>query len=1106
MFRFPAECILLLSCLSALAGQKPGQEPFGTGSLAPGHPVGVLLTADHETAIRVDLSNLEAAEIVLDGAAPDIAWRMTAGDGTEIVSGRTANFGWVAIPIATAGQREAQIFFRTGTTGEGLAGVHLRAELFAVPRIYFSECEHAAQVFNQARSLQRSLQAADLREATRQFQLAAGVWARTGEIHSEAMALGAAGETQIELSRYGQARQTLGKAIDLEGDTYLRGWLLHLEARVHFDQYDGRRAQEYAEKEMRLANRLNDQALTALARTDQAGVAFWLRDPSMSEILDQAHREAIAAGVPDTLALERRWRGWVEEYYERAVRGMTALSESETYFRLAGDSRNALDSVLEVAEAVSLNGDLYSALTTFAKLNPVVQASGNAMEYGINLGNIGIQYQQLNKPRLAAMYYRRANSTYAGAHILWGQMVSHGSLCETEMLLNQTGEAVSECRLSLSLAQRLRDPAFIGQALCDLGRAERTAGLLGQAFEHLNASTTYTHPTRDLRFESRERIQLGELLEQRELSKEALSQFEQAEGLSHDVADPSSLLEARYAVARWYMKHNQFDRADAELAPAIEKVEAQRRLVSTNSLQASYFAAERKCYELAVELQMRRLENAHNRDDPAGASLALELSERGRARGLLDALSAREAASGRVNDEGDIGSVQAKLAVDRAFQNRLKLLVEGHARRELDHSADELTLALGDLERSEEDLPAIRGNVAAPAPTVSAADMRQASLNSGVAFFEYALGDERSYLWVVAAGNVTAYDLPPRQKIERMVRQWRTLLFGESRDRASAPPGLQGLSTRLSCVLFANTVQPQMTSMVIVPEGELAMLPFAALPENGCSPAPSAPLVGRHEITLTPSLSVFLSRKAQPETRFDGEVAIVADPIFDATDPRAAALKWKPRERDANPAKDSETATPLPRLLNAGYEASAIQETVRQAAGDNLVYLAQGFDASVDTVLSPAMQRYRIWHLATHGVYDETTPEFSGLIFSLVRPDGGPRFGILKAHDIERLNVHAQLVVLSACDSAAGEHVSGEGVMGLSYAFLHAGATQVISTLWSVDDAKSRDLMIAFYRQYMRNGRNAAEALRQSQLAVMRRTHTSSPYYWAGFELTSVGK
>lgn len=217
-------------------------------------------------------------------------------------------------------------------------------------------------------------------------------------------------------------------------------------------------------------------------------------------------------------------------------------------------------------------------------------------------------------------------------------------------------------------------------------------------------------------------------------------------------------------------------------------------------------------------------------------------------------------------------------------------------------------------------------------------------------------------------------------------------------------------------------------------------------------------------------------------------------------------MKRAPVKHDLDPPRDPDTAAAIPRLLNAGYEASAIRETVRKAAGKHRVFLAQGFDATVDTVLSPAMRDYRIWHLATHGVYDETMPEFSGLVFSLIGPDGGPRFGFLKAHDIARLNVPAELVVLNACDSAAGKNLSGEGVMGLSYSFLRAGAKQVVSTLWSIDDAKSRELMTAFYIELMRNGGNAAEALRGSQLTVMRQRHRSSPYYWAGFQLTSVGK
>ena len=266
---------------------------------------------------------------------------------------------------------------------------------------------------------------------------------------------------------------------------------------------------------------------------------------------------------------------------------------------------------------------------------------------------------------------------------------------------------------------------------------------------------------------------------------------------------------------------------------------------------------------------------------------------------------------------------------------------------------------------------------------------------------------------------------------------------------------MQHLSAQLSCALLGDHFAADAGPIIIVPDGELAMLPFAALPENGCK-TPGKSLIVKHQITLTPSLSVFFSSKPLETKTFQGEVAVIADPVFDAADTRAVALKVKSHNASSRTPSE-ETGTRLPRLINSGYEATAIKETVRQLAGDRQVFLAQGFDANVETVLSPKMLDYRVWHLATHGVYDQSVPEFSGLVFSLLEHNGNPRFGFLKARDIAQLNVPAELVILSACDSAAGDNVNGEGVMGLSHAFLHAGAKQVISTLWSVDDMKSKN-------------------------------------------------
>jgi CHAT domain-containing protein len=1093
--------LLFIWCLAVGAAQEPGD----VQSLAPGKSISVLLTPEHSSSIRLDLSGAAAEEIFLDTAVPDISFRMVSSDGADLLSVHIATSGWTVIPLSAVGQREVRLVLSTESRLEGLPGVRVRAELHPVPLATLPAHIRAGRIFNSAQTLHRSLRSEDIRQAISEFQQAAAEWNRCGDLYGEVLALAGKGESQIELSQYTEAMQSLQHAIRLDlKNAYVRGWLFHLEARVYLDQWEPKRSKDLAQEELRLGQEIDDPALIALARTDLTGVAYWGEDPHANEIAQQAHAEAVAAGVPEALALERRWTGWLEENNEHNTRAASLMSEAEASFLQAGDLRTALEATGQVAQAVSLNGDLYSALTRFFELRSATRAAGNDLDYGVLMENIGTQYFELGNPRFANVYFHQAESAYTSAHFRHGLMLIHGQLCEAELGLNETSAATTHCRISLNLARQIQDPVFLGRALCRLGLADRMAGKLSRAFEDFANAARYSHIGNDLFWESEARIQLGELLEQQAKRQEALAEFEQAESLSKGVADPASLLEAQYAAARWYALNGQYTEADAKLAPVLEKLEAARQLVASSRLQASYFAAERKCYELAVELRMRQYERE---PDGEADALALEMSDRGRARGLLDALSAKSASDARESSEAEARLMRAKLAVDRAFNHRLKLLVEGGAKHDLEANSTDLTQALVDLERIEDNVHADAGQATKPAPTMSAAEIEQATLSSGATFFEYALGQERSYLWVIGGGKVKSYVLPPRERLEEMVKEWRTLAAGRERAGADAAAKLRHLSARLSCALLADAVQPAMTRMVIVSDGELALLPFAALPENACSSTSGKPLAVEHEITLTPSLSVFLTRKPEQEKEtFQGEVAIVADPVFDAADPRAAALKNGTPRHDSLPAVEPEAGAALPRLLNAGYEANAIRETVRKAAGIHHVFLAQGFDASLDTVLSPSMQQYRIWHLATHGVYDETMPQFSGLVFSLVRPDGGPRFGFLKAYDIARLNVHAELVVLSACDSAAGENLSGEGVMGLSYSFLRAGAREVVSTLWSVDDAKSSELMKAFYKELMRNGGNAAAALHQSQLTVMRQHENSVPYYWAGFELTSVGR
>jgi CHAT domain-containing protein len=159
------------------------------------------------------------------------------------------------------------------------------------------------------------------------------------------------------------------------------------------------------------------------------------------------------------------------------------------------------------------------------------------------------------------------------------------------------------------------------------------------------------------------------------------------------------------------------------------------------------------------------------------------------------------------------------------------------------------------------------------------------------------------------------------------------------------------------------------------------------------------------------------------------------------------------------------------------------------------------FDASRATALSADLARARIVHFATHGVLDNEDPGLSGVMLSMFDAQGRPLDGFLRLRDIYTLRLPADLVVLSACSTALGRPVKGEGLVGVVRGFMYAGAQRVVASLWKVDDDATRELMSRFYVEMLQHQRSPASALRQAQLAVRQQDAWRSPFYWAGFVL-----
>jgi CHAT domain-containing protein len=311
--------------------------------------------------------------------------------------------------------------------------------------------------------------------------------------------------------------------------------------------------------------------------------------------------------------------------------------------------------------------------------------------------------------------------------------------------------------------------------------------------------------------------------------------------------------------------------------------------------------------------------------------------------------------------------------------------------------------------------------------------------------------------------------------------------------------------------------QLQRKRLLVVADGALQYVPFGALPEpppaaakGGVATGGYRPLIAGHEVVSLPSASVvaLLRSEAGRRAAATKTVAVLADPVFGKDDPRVKAKAGAPvAQKGADgavaPASDVERSandpgvTTFDRLPVSRREAQLIEAAAPK--GQSLV--AVDFAASRATAMSAELGGYQIVHFATHSLIDDRHPELSGIVLSLVDERGQPQDGFLRLHDIYNMRLDADLVVLSACQTALGQEVRGEGLVGLTRGFMYAGAPRVVASMWNVGDEATAELMSRFYKNMLGKGMRPAAALREAQVSMWKERRWAAPYYWAGFVL-----
>jgi CHAT domain-containing protein len=362
-------------------------------------------------------------------------------------------------------------------------------------------------------------------------------------------------------------------------------------------------------------------------------------------------------------------------------------------------------------------------------------------------------------------------------------------------------------------------------------------------------------------------------------------------------------------------------------------------------------------------------------------------------------------------------------------------------------------------------------------------------------FIGFHLGHEESCSWIISNEGFEFRRLAPRAHFAENIRVFiRTL-------RENSPEAV-GIGNRLYVELFGGTNRRLLAKPVwiVAPDGPLFEVPFAALIEPS-GPRPDVPLyvVERHAIQLIPGISV-LNRGSPPD--FSGPFVGLGDPIYNRADPRLDPVRFDRQRSDSWQTKARSSTRPieLARLVGSAREIETCARIWR-AHGDDLILL-KGAAANRENLVGALHRNPAVVHLAAHVLFPD---EHSGPGVVALGIQAGGQIGLFSATEIASMRLRLGLVVVNGCSSAAAVALPGAGLMGMTRAWLAAGARAVIVTRWAMADQDEGELFRTFYEQLSSLQRSPkqksfAELLQAAQLMELRAGgQRANPAHWAAY-------
>ena len=1130
-------------------------------SLEPGKPVERELSGGQSHFYKITMSDGQYLRITVSQQGIDALMALFTPDGKKVgeANGERATVGSETVSAIAEAAGAYRIEVRSVEKMVQTGRYEIKIEELRDASAEDKYRVAAESLFRHAGQLKEGNLEAK-RKGIEKYQEALELYQRAGDRRGEAETLSNIGEVYYSLGEMRKALEKFNEALPISqavGDRSGEATTLNSIAVAYSSLGEKKKALEKHNEALLISRAVGDRKGEAIM-LNSIGAVYWSLGETQKALENYREalplRRAVGDRVGEATTLNNI--GIVYRSLGESQKALETYNESLLLRRAVGDRNGETSTLNNIGAVYQSLGEAQKALEMYQEALSISRALGDRRGEAIMLNNIGGVYRSLGEAQKALEMYNEALPLRRAVGDRNGEAATINNIGLFYYSLGEAQKALEKYNEALLISRAIGDRRGEATTLDNIGGVYRSQGEAQKALEKYNEALLISRTVGDRRGEATTLSNIGAAYSSLGEKQKALEKYNEALQLSLTLGDRGleavtlnsigavyySLGETQKAlekynealslrravgardreaitllgIARVEQKHGNLTQARQTVEQAISLIESLRTNTDSQELRASYFAKKQEFFETYIDVLMQM----HKQNpDAAFDNVALAVSERARARSLLELL---EEARADIR-QGVDGSL---LERERSLQQRLnaraaaqvRLLNGKHTPAQADAAAKEIAAITSDYEEVRAQIRSRSPRYAAltqPQP-LGLAEIQQQALDEDTLLIEYALGEKRSYLWLVSQRSIDSYELPPRAELEAAARRVYELLT--ARPNRWTPPDQQFIAqAKAISRMLLGPVATRLGGkrLVVVAPGALSYLPFAALPlpEDKKRPAGDyEPLIAKHEVVSIPSASVLsvIRRETAGRQRAAKSVAVLADPVFEDSDPRLeSAKKGNPSGETKADAEFSElkrsirtmnfsgARTGFTRLAFSRQEAESINALTPKGTG----LKATDFNASRDLALSQKLSQYRIVHFATHGLLNSERPELSGLVFSLIDRKGILQDGFLRLHEIYNLQLNADLVVLSACETGLGKEIKGEGLIGLTRGFMYAGAPRVIASLWNVDDLATAELMKLFYQRMLKDGMPAGAALRSAQLELSRQKRWASPYYWAGFVL-----